>query len=43
MVDGGHLYAAPGKPLAMLRGDLEILPDDGLGGDAAQTHDDLGL
>ena len=42
MVDGGHLTAAPGKPLAMLAGDFEVLLDDGLGSDAAQAHDDLG-
>ena len=42
MVNGGHVDAAPLEPLAVLSGDAEVLPDDLLGGDAAQTDDDLG-
>ena len=41
---GGHDAAAiPVKPLAMLPGDAEVLPNQAHGGDAAQTDDDLGV
>ena len=42
MVDSRHLDAAPLEPLPMLGGDLEVLLDDGLGGDPAQTDNQLG-
>ena len=42
MVDGHHLDPSLFKPLAVLFGDLEILPDEAHGGNAAQADDDLG-
>ena len=43
MVNGGHLHAAPAEPLAVFGGDFEILLDDGLGCNAAETDNDFGL
>ena len=42
MVQGGHPHPGLPDPLAVLPGDLEVLPDEAAGGDAAQAHDDLG-
>ena len=43
MIGGHNAAAVPVKPLAMLPGDAEVLPDQGHGGDAAQAHDNFGV